>query len=157
GMAVDAILNDPWGVSRDSVGNFYLSENAEPRIRKVAPDGVITNFAGTGKIGVPKEGNANSVDLGAPTALAVDRPGNVYFVDANVIWRIPPDGNMTRYAGTGAAGLAGDGGPAVGARLGSPQGIAVDGSGNLFISDTNNHVIRKVSIDGSIQTVAGTG
>ena len=97
--------------------------------------------------------------LSFTSSVAGDREGNTYFATPtlNSVYRVRPTGALSRLAGTGASGFAGDGGPAVEAKLASPYGVAVDGSGNVYIADTNNSRIRKVAADGKITTLAGTG
>ena len=143
--ASTAILNDPLGVTLDSRGNVFVSENnGAGRIRKIDSAGLITTFAsGLGTVGM----------------LAADSDSNVYFVNGSTVWRATPDGVLTKIAGGGQGSQAAavNGGPALSVALASPQGLAVDASGNVYIADTFNNVIRKVTPDGIIQTVAGTG
>src|SRR5205814_5553702 len=102
---------------------------------------------------------ASSAALRGPYGLAVDSAGNLYIADRfNArIRKVTPAGIITTIAGNGNAGFAGDGGPATAASLSGPMGVALDGAGNVFIADTTNHRIRKVSTAGIIRTVAGTG
>ena len=154
-------------VAADAAGNAYF-----PSINCVFMldrNGVATRVAGNSRGGYSGDGGpATSAKLNNPGALAVDSTGNLFIVDrGNVrIRKVSPNGiittvagNGTRYFPTGApgAGAAGDGGSATNAQFGSPFGVAVDGAGNLFISDIQTHVIRKVSTDGIITTVAGGG
>jgi len=111
-----------------------------------------TNNAGDG-------GTALAAALGQPEGIALDSAGNVYFADAagNRVNIIAPNGSMQTFAGTGVAGFAGDGGPATAAELNQPYGLAFDTAGNLYIADLGNGRVRKVSVAGVIQTVAGGG
>ena len=104
-------------------------------------------------------GSALSAALGQPEGVAIDTVGNVYVADAaaNRVRIIAPDGTIQTFAGTGVAGFAGDGGPAAAAQLNQPYGLAFDTSGNLYIADLGNGRVRKVSVAGVIQTVAGGG
>jgi trimeric autotransporter adhesin len=103
--------------------------------------------------------SALSAALSQPEGIAVDRSGNVYVADAasHQVRKIAPDGSIQTLAGTGVAGFSGDGGPASAALLNQPYGLAIDSAGNLYIADLGNSRVRKVAIDGSIQTVAGGG
>jgi hypothetical protein len=93
----------------------------------------------------------------SPSAIATDAAGNTYFASLSAVYRVDPKGILTRVAGTGAMGFSGDNGPAVSAQLSNVGGIAVDAAGNLFITDLNNARLRRVSVNGTITTVAGTG
>jgi uncharacterized protein (TIGR03437 family) len=111
-----------------------------------------TNNAGDG-------GSALAAALGQPEGIAIDKAGNIYFADAaaNRVRIIAPDGSIQTFAGTGVAGFAGDGGAAAEAELNQPYGLALDPTGNLYIADLGNGRVRKVTIAGVIQTVAGGG
>ena len=120
----------------------------------------ITTVAGTGVLGYSGDGGlATAASLNNPRGLAVDAAGNVYVADVNnaVIRKISTSGVITTVAGTGAAGYSGDGGAAIFAQLNGPQAVAVTGSGNLIIADTENRRIRMVDSSGTITTIAGTG
>jgi cysteine-rich repeat protein len=103
--------------------------------------------------------DATTISLANPSAIAADGLGRIYIADTNNnrIRRIEQDGSLTTLAGTGAAGFSGDGGPATSAELNLPSGIAVDGIGQVFVSDTTNHRVRRIDSDGTIVTIAGTG
>src|SRR5207247_6691097 len=104
-------------------------------------------------------GNATSAQLSNPTGVALDGNGNLYIADTgnNRIRKVTPNGIIVTIAGTGAAGYGGDGGAATDAQLSSPSSVTVDAPGNLYIADTENHVVREVLAKGIITTVAGTG
>ena len=160
GAAVQAQLNLPHGVAVDGSGNVYIADTNNHRIRKVDPSGTTATIAGTGVSGFSGDsGAAVQAQLNLPHGVAVDGSGNVYIADTNNhrIRRVDSSGTTTTIAGTGVSGFSGDGGAAVQARLNSPHGVAVDGSGNVFIADTNNHRIRRVDSSGTITTIAGTG
>ncbi len=163
GLATVATLNGPGGSVRDKSGNLYIADSDNNVIRKVAADtGVITTFAGSGIAGYSGDnGAATGAELSYPGGLSVDGTGNVYFADEhNQVVRMvsATTGVITTVAGNGTAGFSGDGGAAVSAELSSPAGTAVDKSGNLYIADSANERIRKVTAaTGVITTVAGNG
>ena len=157
GPATSASLHNPVAVAVDSAGNFYIAEELGNRIRKVS-GGTIATVAGNGTAGFSGDGGpATSASLGNPYGVAVDSAGSLYIADTfnNRIRRVS-GGTITTVAGNGTPGYSGDGGPAISAELNQPFGIAVDSAGNLYIADSQNNVIRKVS-DGTITTVAGNG
>jgi uncharacterized protein (TIGR03437 family) len=159
GPATSAELNGPYRVTVDLAGNVYIPDSGNSRVRKVSPDGTITTFAGNGSSGYSGDGGpATSAVLNYPEAVAFDLAGNYYIADegANVIRKVNPSGIISTAVGTGTAAYTGDGGPATSATLDGPVGIQVDASGNLYISDQLNNVIRKVT-NGTISTFAGTG
>lgn len=116
----------------------------------------ITVVAGTGAPGFSSDGQrANRTALSAPLGLASAADGTVYVIDGNRVRRVTPAGVIMTIAGTGEEGFSGDGGAAISAKLHSPQGLALDGRGNLYIADTLNSRVRRVAPDGRIDTVAG--
>jgi uncharacterized protein (TIGR03437 family) len=205
GAAIKAELNGPVGMALDSSGNLYIADATNNVVRMVSSGGTITTFAGDNTAGFDGDGGlAVDAEVSSPTAVAVDKFGNVFICDAgnNVIRKVSsaniftvvggaatelqlnqPDGiafdsNGAMYiadtgnrrivkfvegvsiaviAGNGLLGYSGDGGPAVDASLGDPTGVAVDAAGNVYIADTFNSRIRKVTPDGIISTVAGDG
>jgi len=149
GPATGAHLDTPQGVTLDDAGNIYIVDSGNHAIRKVtASTGKITTIAGTGTWGYEGDGNqAILAKLYAPSSVAVDKAGDVYIADqgSHVIRKITTEtGIINTLAGTGTAGYSGDGGPAVAAKLSSPQGVAVDSEGNVFITESGNSVIRAV-------------
>ncbi|HEY6342781.1 MAG TPA: NHL repeat-containing protein [Bryobacteraceae bacterium] len=160
GKAIDAGIYYPLGVIADNSGNLYVSDSSNSRVRKVAPDGTITTFAGTGVSGYSGDGGpATAAQLKAPAGLAFDASGNLYIADwlDNRIRKVSTDGTISTVAGRGdAVPPLGDGGPATAAALAWPLGVAVDASGNLYIADSGFFLIRKVSPGGIISTVAGS-
>ncbi len=128
----------------DGAGNLYVADSKNNRIRKVTPGGVVTTVAGTGAKG-NKDGNAAQATFNLPSGVAVDGSGNIYVADSenNLIRKIDLSGNVTTIAGNGSAGAAN--GPALSASFDEPMGITVDGSGNIYVADTNN-IIRKISM-----------
>jgi uncharacterized protein (TIGR03437 family) len=157
GVANQAEVSDVHGIVVDSSGNVYISDTGNSRIRKIDTSGNITTIAGNGTSGYAGDGSsAINAELGRPGALAIDSSGNIYVPDyANsVVRKISSSGNISTIAGTGNFGLSGDGGSATQANLGAPVAVAVDGSGNVYISDTWSASIRKITSDGNIHTVA---
>jgi hypothetical protein len=163
GPAISASLKQPTGIAIDAVGNLYIADYYNCRIRKVdASTGIITTIAGNGTYGFSGDGGpAVSAGVWLPTGVAVDAGNNVYIADwANHrIRKVDPlTGIITTVAGNGVAGFSGDGGLAISAVLNQPYGISVDAGRNLYIADYVNNRIRKVEAGtGIISTVAGTG
>ena len=153
------------GLVLDSTGNLYIADDRNHRVRRLTPDGVIDTVAGTGAFGFSGDGGpAIQARFDDPIGLALDQDNNLYISDRDNhrVRRVTPDGTITTVAGSGPAGFnngafAGDGGPAVEARLNRPEGLAFDGNGNLYIADTRNQRVRRVTPGGIIDTVAGTG
>jgi sugar lactone lactonase YvrE len=159
GPAAKAQLHGPYGVSVDLHGNVYVADQRNNRVRKITADGTISTIAGNGKRAFEGDGGPAVVAaLAGPDATVSDADGNLYLADSgnHRVRKVSPDGIITTFAGT-EQGYAGDGGPAVGAKLNLPAALALDNKGSLFIGAFRNHVVRKVSPDGVIQTVAGTG
>ncbi|HEY3128875.1 MAG TPA: hypothetical protein VGL91_05415 [Acidobacteriota bacterium] len=158
GPAISAKLYFPLGVAADASGNVFISDDVY--IRKVDRFGIIATIAGNGSFGYSGDGGvATSAGLQTPASIAVDNSGNVYFADQDscVIRKISSSGTISTVVGNGNCGFSGDGGLASAAMLNSPFGVAVDLAGNIYIADTDNHRIRKVSTSGTITTIAGTG
>jgi uncharacterized protein (TIGR03437 family) len=139
-------------VARD--GTIYVGDdgdgrlNGNKRVRRIAINGIVTTVAGTGVSGYSGDGGpASAAQLKSVSGVALDANGNLYIADAEdvKIRKVAPNGIITTYAGTGLAGVTGDGGPALGARFNFPSGMTTDANGNLYIADTRNDKIRKVS------------
>ena len=150
GAAAAAQLDAPYGIALDAYGNLYIADLGNARVRRVAADGSISTVAGGGALapgGVNEGAQAVQVALSAPRNLALDGAGNLYISDfsGHRVYKLNPFGALTTAAGTGVAGSSGDGGSAAGAQLAYPAGIAVDRQGSLYIADSGNHRIRKVS------------
>jgi sugar lactone lactonase YvrE len=162
GAATLAVLSNPNGVAVDSGGDLFIADTNNNRIREVSAAGIITTVAGTGTAGFSGDGAAaTAAELSGPTSVVVDVFGNLFITDAgnNRIRRVAAgSGIITTFAGNGAFGFSGDGGPATATALNGPKGLAVDGSGNLLIADVSNNRVREVfAATGVITTVAGTG
>lgn len=157
--AVAATLAAPAAIAYDSSGNLYLADANNHVIRElVKSSGLIVTVAGTGIAGFSGDGgSATAAHVDTPTGLAVDASGSLYIADShNGRVRKVSGGVITTVAGTGVAGFAGDGGAAIAAQLALPSAVAVNAGGTLYIADTNNHLIRKVS-GANILTIAGDG
>ncbi|MCD6012952.1 MAG: Leucinerich repeat protein-like protein [Flavipsychrobacter sp.] len=160
GPATAAQVNTPHGIAVDAAGNVYFTDCNNHRIRKIDTSGVIKTVAGTGVPGYSGDGGpATAADLYNPRGIAVDGAGNIFFSDYvnHRIRKVTPAGIISTVAGTGFSGFSGDGGPATAAQLKYAWGIAVDGTGNLYIADQNNCRVRKVNSSGIISTIAGNG
>ena len=156
-----AVLQYPYGIATDASGNIFVAESHNYEIRElVHSSNLLTDFAGSGTYGYTGDGGkATSAELTYDYGVAKDSAGNVYIADTyNQIVRVVNSaGNISTFAGTpDRGGFAGDGGPATSALLNYPYGVAVDSKNNVYISDSNNYVIRKVTA-GTINTIAGIG
>jgi uncharacterized protein (TIGR03437 family) len=158
GRAVDAGLRYPRGLVFDSSGAAFLADTYNHKIRRIGVDGAIAAFAGTGDGSFAGDGGpALSARLYAPSDVAVSG-GNLYIADeGNHRVRVVASGQISTFAGAGTSGFGGDNGPAAQALLSSPRGLAIDAEGSVYISDSGNHRIRRVSRAGVITTYAGTG
>ena len=158
--ATAAEMASPGDLFIDVAGNIYFSDNGNSRVRKINAAGIITTIAGDGTVGMGLEGvPATSTPVREVAGVCADAAGNVYIAEVyyNRIRKISPAGIITTVAGTGTAGYSGDGTPATAARLNNPACVRLNPSGELLISDVQNHRIRKVDAAGIISTVAGTG
>jgi Concanavalin A-like lectin/glucanases superfamily len=147
GPATSATLGEPTGVAVGQDGSIYISDTFDDVIRRVAPDGTISTFAGTGEVGYSGDGGpATEAKLDDPAGLAVGPEGSVYIADScnAVIRRVAPDGVITTVAGTGELGEGGDGGQATEAQLENPTLIAADSNGNLYIGSNETDKVRKI-------------
>ncbi len=159
GLATKAELYSPKGLAIDGLGNIYISDSYNFCIRKVDAQGIITTVFGGGINGLGDGGLASAAQFQYVYSLAFDTSGNLYIADwgDHRVRKVDKSGIITTVAGNGTAGYNGDNITATSAELNYPSGVAVDLSGNLFISDSKNQRIRKVGTDGIISTIAGTG
>jgi sugar lactone lactonase YvrE len=156
--ATSATLASPSSVAYDASGNLYLADAQNHVVREVSKTGQVVTIAGTGVEGFGGDNSAaTAAFLDTPTGVAVDASGNLYIADShNHRIRKVSGGTITTIAGTGAPGFSGDTGAATAAQLSLPSAVAVDASGNVYIADTNNQRVRKIT-GTTITTIAGTG
>jgi len=156
GKGKNASFNLPYGIDLDVAGNAYVVDRYNNTIRKITPDGVVTTFAGSGAIG-STDGVGTAASFNWPTGVALDNGGNLIIADTynNKIRKITPAGLVTTIAGNGSIGTTD--GAALSASFNVPTGVEVDGSGNIWVADVNNNMIRKISTDGIVSTIAGNG
>jgi subtilisin family serine protease len=160
GPATSAQLSGLQGLAVSTDGSLYVSDGYDAVIRKVAASGIITTVAGNGTPGYSGDsGPATSAQLMGPEGLAMNPSGDLYIADVgnSRIRKLTRDGIITTVAGNGTMGYSGDGGPATSAQLFQPAAVALDAAGNLYIADSMNFRIRKVTPNGIITTVAGNG
>lgn len=159
GQATVARLRSPYDMAFGPDGSMYIADRTNHKIRKVASNGIITTFAGTGTAGYSgDEATATSARLSSPYSVDVDADGNVYIADYDNerVRKVDTSKTITTIAGTGVATIDGDGGPAVDAGLHKPQYVNVTPAGDVYIGESNNNRIRLVH-DGNIDTIAGSG
>jgi sugar lactone lactonase YvrE len=159
GAATDAQVQFPSGIVLDAKGNLYVADSNNNRVRKVDRDGIITTVAGTGVSGFSGDGGgATAARLDTPVGLAVDGAGNLYIADHgnNRVRRVDAKGVIATVAGSGAAG-PGPGRVATKVELSAPEALAVDGQGNLYVSEFLHARVVKISRTGQLAVVAGTG
>jgi sugar lactone lactonase YvrE len=158
GPATAATFVAPSGVAVDLAGNVYIADTANHTVRMVTPDGIIHHFAGSASPGFDGDGGpASAASLFLPTRLAVDGTGNLYIADSNNqrIRKVTPNGTITTIAGNGSIALTGDEGSAIDAGVPFPASVAVDNAGSVYVAEPLDHVVRKITPDGLIHTVAG--
>jgi sugar lactone lactonase YvrE len=154
GTATNASFSLPFGVAVDSAGNVYVADYGNNRIRKITSAGVVTTFAGTSSGSA--DGTGTNASFSVPAGITVDSSGNIYVGDGgnHRIRRITPAGVVTTFAGSSQGSANGTG---TNATFNVPRGLAFDSSGNLYVADTNNHRIRKITSEGVVTTFAGSG
>ena len=166
GPAIAAQLDNPTCIKFDHLGNKYIADHFNHVIRKISNSGVITTIAGNG-FGAGTThggysgdgGQATNAKLFRPSDVAFDAAGNLYIAELGNcrIRKVTPSGIISTFAGTGACGYDGDGGPAANAKINDPFGLVFDNEGNLSFSNNGYNVVRKINTLGIISTVAGTG
>lgn len=160
GPAIEASLYRPFDIRLDSEGNLYIVDVGNNRIRKVNEHGIISTVAGSGAPGYSGDGGpAKSALLRGPYGAYLDGEDNLYIADSgnNVIRTVDNNGIIRTIAGSNTRGYAGDGGPATDALMDSPQFLAIDEFGRIFVGDEHNHAIRVITPEGTISTLVGGG
>lgn len=155
GNALQAQFNTPSGIAIDRAGNIIIADTSNNRIRKLSSDGTrVSTIAGSGVAGL-KDGRAGEAQFDGPIGVAVDQSGNLFIADAynDSIRKITTEGVVTTVAGTGSPGYSD--GQTNDATFDTPCGVAVDEDGNVFVADTGNHAIRKITAQGEVTTIAG--
>jgi serine/threonine protein kinase, bacterial len=141
------------GLVTDVKGNVYVADLGNYRIRKITPNGEVSTFAGSGVVGLA-DGQGLNAQFSGPAGLTIDLNGNLYVTDSQRIRKITPDGVVSTIAGSGIAGYVD--GPGNSAKFFNPGGIAIDVSGNLFVMDSDNSKVRKISATGEVSTLSGS-
>lgn len=156
GVGIAARFNGPEGVATDSNGTIFVADTANNAIRKISSAGVVTTLAGNGIAGL-LDGTGAAARFNSPRGLVLDSVGNVFVADSSshAIRKISPTGVVTTLAGDGTAGFIN--GPAATARFADPWAVAIDLAGTVYVADRGNYMIRKISLDGIVSTLAGTG
>jgi len=155
GLGGAALFNSPQGITVGADGNIYVADSFNSAIRKVTAAGDVTTLSGNGSIGYV-DGPIATAQFYAPQSLVTDATGNIYVADYgnNNIRKITPAGVVSTFAGSGDAGYAD--GTGTKATFNSPRGLAIDGSGNIFVADLGNNLIRKITPAGVVTTFAGS-
>jgi len=156
GQGTVAEFNLPVDVAVDAAGNVYVADNGNSTIRKIDRNRAVTTLAGIAKKTGSADGMGSAALFNGPSALVVDARGNIYVADSgnNTIRKITPTGEVTTFAGkAGASGSVDGKGPE--SLFSGPSGLAIDSAGNLYVADTGNQVIRRISSDSMVSTVAG--
>jgi sugar lactone lactonase YvrE len=150
----------PYGVATDAGGNVYVADNANRVIRKITPAGIVSTLAGTAGIVGSADGTGPDAQFDTPSGVATDSAGNVYVADTfnYTIRKITPDGLVSRLAGPIGSFRSSGSADGVGStpKFDEPDGVATDSAGNVYVADTDNHTIRKISPAGVVSTLAGT-
>jgi sugar lactone lactonase YvrE len=157
GSALNSTFNRPSSVATDRLGNIYIADAGNSRIRKITSLGIVSTVAGYGNFTGSQDGVGSAATFSSPSGIAVDYAGNIYVADTgnNKIRKITPSGNVSTLAGSGNIGSSDGIGQSASFKY--PSGVAVDGSGNVYVADTGNSKIRKITSFGVVTTLAGSG
>lgn len=156
GSSSTASFDNPQGLAVDVIGNLYVADYSTNKVRRIAQDGTVTTFVGSGT-GASIDGTGSAASFGLPSGVAIDSAANIFVTDSgtNKLRKVTPAGTVTTIAGSGSVGFAD--GTGMSASFNSPAGVASDGAGTTFVADTYNNAIRKVTPSGSVTTLAGSG
>jgi secreted PhoX family phosphatase len=156
GPAATATFNGPFGIAVDKAGNVYVGDSGNNLIRIITPAGMVNTFAGSGSVGLAN-GSGAAASFSNPQGLVLDAAGNLYVADEgnHLIREISPSGSVTTFAGSGATGAAN--GSLTAASFNEPDALTFDSSGNMYITDDGNNLVRKITPAGIVSTIAGSG
>ena len=156
GIESAARFSLPSGIAVDSAGNVYVADYENSTIRKITPGGVVSTLAGLAGFAGSADGTGSAAQFSHPSGVAVVSAGNVYVADTgnHTIRKVTPAGVVTTLAGL-AGGVGSEDGTGIGARFNLPHGVAADSTSNVYVADTENHIIRKVTPAGVVTTLAG--
>ena len=156
GVGATASFNNPYGITIDASGNLFIGDRQNYKIRKITAAGVVSTIAGSGSYG-SFNATGTAATFNSPQGVALDASGNIYVADyaSNLIRKITTGGVVSTLAGSGSNGLVD--GTGIAANISRPSGVAVDASGNVFVTDSNNYAIRKITAAGVVTTFAGNG
>lgn len=156
GTGIGAQFNHPTGIAIDSSDNLYVTDTGNGTIRKITPGGVVTTIAGSPGLFGSSDGTGSAARFNDPVGVAVDRSRNLYIADTgnSTIRKVTPGGVVTTLAGK-AGQIGGTDGTGSNARFNRPEGLGIDASGNLFVADTDNHTIRKITPSGVVTSIGG--
>jgi sugar lactone lactonase YvrE len=153
GLINAARFNGPSGIAIDAAGDFYIADTNNNRIRKVTKEGMVSTLAGSGKCG-STDGRGNEAGFCAPSGITIDTAGNLYVTSNNSVRKVTKEGMVSTLAG-GKKGFADGKGSE--AQFFYPHGITIDGAGNLYVADSENNRIRRITPEGEVSTIAGSG
>ena len=158
GANLSATFNIPNGVALDNAGDVYVADTGNSTLRVISTAGTVTTLAGTPGVKGTSDGQGAAAGFVTPAGLAVDSAGNIYVADVqdDAIRQVTPAGAVTTFAGdTQLAAEGSSDGPGSIALFNSPEGLAADGAGNIYVADSQNYTIRKITPDGTVTTLAG--